>query len=336
MAFQIIRNDITKMNTDAIVNAANSSLAPGGGVCGAIFDAAGYEELHKACLAIGHCDVGKAVITPGFALAAKYVIHAVGPIWQGGNQGEEQLLKSCYRSAMELAEQNGCRSVAFPLISSGIYGYPAAQAMKCAMDAIGDYLFDHDLDVTLVIFNKEALTISQKLFADIQCYIDERYIGEKCFMRRRNEAAIHQKQLEEQCFAAPCAATREVAMQPFDSLEDLMDNAAETFSQMLLRLIDEKGISDAEAYKRARIDRRLFSKIRSNKDYTPTKTTVLAFAVALELNLDQARDLLAAAGYAFSPVSKFDLILEYFITNGIYDLFTINETLFHFDQKIFG
>jgi len=237
---------------------------------------------------------------------------------------------------MELAEQNGCRSVAFPLISSGIYGYPAAQAMKCAMDAIGDYLFDHDLDVTLVIFNKEALTISQKLFADIQCYIDDRYIGEKCFMRRRNEAAIHQKQLEEQCFAAPCAATREVAMQPFDSLEDLMDNAAETFSQMLLRLIDEKGISDAEAYKRARIDRRLFSKIRSNKDYTPTKTTVLAFAVALELNLDQARDLLAAAGYAFSPVSKFDLILEYFITNGIYDLFTINETLFHFDQKIFG
>ena len=336
MAFQIIRNDITKMTTDAIVNAANSSLAPGGGVCGAIFDAAGYEELRVSCQAIGHCDVGKAVITPGFALPAKYVIHAVGPIWQGGNQNEEQLLKSCYRSAMELAEQNGCRSIAFPLISSGIYGYPAAEAMKCAMEAIGDYLFDHDLDVALVIFNKEVLTIGQKLFADIQCYIDDRYIGENFPMRHRNEAAIHQKQLAEQCFAAPCAAPQEVSMRTYDSLEDLMDSAAETFSQMLLRLIDEKGISDAEAYKRARIDRRLFSKIRSNKDYTPTKITVLAFAVALELNLDQARDLLSAAGYAFSRASKFDLILEYFISHGIYDLFTINETLVTFDQKIIG
>ena len=338
MAFQIIRNDITHMHTDAIVNAANSSLAPGGGVCGAIFAAAGYEKMKQACETIGHCDVGHAVITPGFDLPARYVIHAVGPIWQGGGQNEEALLKNCYLHAMELAEKNDCDSIAFPLISAGIYVYPADQALKCAMDAISAYLFDHDLEVTLVIFDQKALSISEKLFADIQSFIDDHYVGECCFMRRRTESMVHSKQLAEQsakielCEAAPCAPS----MQPFASLEDLMDNASETFSQMLLRLIDEKGISDAEAYKRARIDRRLFSKIRNNKHYMPGKTTVISFAIALELNIDQARDLLAAAGYAFSHSSKFDIILEYCIIHGIYDIFTINETLFSFGQKILG
>ncbi|MBQ1252584.1 MAG: macro domain-containing protein, partial [Firmicutes bacterium] len=173
MPFNIVRDDIIYVDADAIVNAANSSLAPGGGVCGTIFATAGYEKMKAACEAIGHCDVGNAVITPGFGIPVKYVIHAVGPIWQGGDQGEEQLLKNCYRNALLLAEENGCNSIAFPLISSGIYGYPKSQALKCAMEAISEFLFDHDLDVTLVIFDKDSMDTSKKLFVDIKSYIDE-------------------------------------------------------------------------------------------------------------------------------------------------------------------
>lgn len=342
MAFYMIRNDITKMRVDAIVNAANSSLAPGGGVCGAIFAAAGHEKLRQECEAIGHCDVGNAVITRGFDLPAPYVIHAVGPIWQGGDHNEEQLLKNCYKNALFLAEKHQCRSVAFPLISSGIYGYPKAAALKCAMEAISDFLFDHDLEVTLVIFDKDSTDTSKKLFADIRSYIDERYIEEHPIaMRRRAEEAIHQKQIREQCAFTEekcCAApSLSIDAEPAPrSLKDLIKNAGETFSQMLLRLIEEKGITDAEAYKRAHIDRRLFSKIRGNEHYTPGKNTVIAFAIALELNLDQTKDLLNTAGFSLSRSNVADIIVEYFITNKIYDIFEINETLFAFDQKILG
>ena len=361
MPFQLIRDDITHLRVDAIVNAANSSLAAGGGVCGAIFQAAGRSDMQRACSAIGHCDVGQAVITPGFRLPAKYVIHAVGPIWQGGDQQEEALLKSCYVNSMRLALNNGCASIAFPLLSSGIYGYPKQQALAAATAAITGFLLDNeDLDVYLVIFDSKAMTIGKKLFQDIQSYIDDHYVGEHRVGRRlQTESLAWSRQEKEQknLFQARpkasrreetidfaiddkaseiCAASAAAGLKPKRSLDQVVSQPAESFSQMLLRLIDEKGMTDVQTYKRANLDRRLFSKLRKDDGYNPSKPTVLALAIALELNLDQTRDLLARAGYSLSPSSKSDLIVEYFIQSGGYDIFAINEALFDYGQKLLG
>ena len=156
MPLHIIENDIVCMATDAIVNAANRALRPGSGVCGAIFRAAGYDELARACREIGHCEVGEAVITPGFRLSARYIIHAVGPIWQGGCQNEAQLLRSSYVRSLELAVSNGCKSIAFPLISSGVYGYPREDALDIAVKAIREFLEEHELTVYLVLYKGRA------------------------------------------------------------------------------------------------------------------------------------------------------------------------------------
>lgn len=362
MPFAIVRNDISNMSVDAVVNAANSSLAPGGGVCGAIFAAAGLDEMQRACRAIGHCDVGQAVVTDGFALAARYVIHAVGPIWQDGMHGEPEFLKSCYRNALARAQECDCKSVAFPLISTGTYGFPKAEALKIAVSAISEFLLEHDMQVYLVVFDSGAALLGKKLFGRMQSYIDEHYIDTIPFYRRgRNKAATeaitYDRQLKEQaqqlsqdtflsdaqvhateCMdwqndelfsaAAPAQAKR--------SLADLVEHLDESFSQMLLRLIDEKGMTDVETYKRANIDRKLFSKIRKGGGYNPSKNTALALAIALRLNLDETRDLLAKAGYALSHSSKFDVIIEYFIVEGNYDIYVINEALFAFDQKLLG
>ena len=209
MPFEIVRNDITKMSVDAIVNAANSALAPGGGVCGAIFAAAGYDQLDRACRAIGHCDVGQAVITDGFHLPAKYVIHAVGPIWRGGGQNEAALLKSCYINSLRLAEENGCQSIAFPLISSGIYGYPKAEALKIAVSAIGEFLLEHEMQVYLAIFDRNAMLLSEKLYSNLQSYIDDHYVDAHRFDRRfQTESVSDARQLAEQdAMAAPMAAS---------------------------------------------------------------------------------------------------------------------------------
>lgn len=340
MPFTIVRNDITKLQADAIVNAANSSLAPGGGVCGAIFAAAGYDDLKAACDRIGHCRVGRAVITPGFRLPAKYVIHAVGPIWRGGGKREAALLHSCYQSALALAVANDCESIAFPLISSGVYGYPKAEALRIAVNAIRAFLAGNDLSVTLVIFDRNSLVLSESLFSGIQSYIDDHY-AERFSRRdrRQAEAAIHAAQLAEQdgwipplAQAMPAPAAAPGAKR---TLEDAVRHLDDSFNQMLLRLIDEKGYTDTEVYKRANIDRKLFSKLRK-EGYAPSKPTAIALAIALRLNLDETRDFLGRAGYALSHSSKFDVIIEYFISEGRYDIFEINEALFAFDQKLLG
>ena len=339
MPFEIVRNDITKMSVDAIVNAANSALAPGGGVCGAIFAAAGYDQLDRACRAIGHCDVGQAVITNGFHLPAKYVIHAVGPIWRGGGQNEAALLKSCYISSLRLAEENGCQSIAFPLISSGIYGYPKAEALKIAVSAIGEFLLEHEMQVYLAIFDRNALLLSEKLYSNLQSYIDDHYVDAHRFDRRfQTESVSYVRQLAEQdAMAAPMAASMPApeAKPKKRSLKDLLGHLDESFSRMLLRLIDEKGMTDVEVYKRANIDRKLFSKIRKD-GYNPSKQTAIALAIALRLNLDETKDLLGKAGYSLSHSSKFDVIIEYFIEEGVYDIYEINEALFAFDQRLLG
>ena len=332
MPFSLVRNDIVNMRVDAIVNAANSSLAPGGGVCGAIFAPAGRTALEKACRAIGHCDVGSAVITPGFDLPARYVIHAVGPIWQGGSRGEADLLHSCYTRALHLARENGCESIAFPLISSGIFGYPKPQALRVAINAIEEFLLKYEMQVYLVIFDRAALLISERLYENIQRYIDDRYVELRAFPRQAAEALPHARQRAEQAdlpLAAPCATPGK------RSLDDLLGHLDESFSRMLLRLIDEKGMTDVEVYKRANLDRKLFSKIRK-EGYNPSKQTALALAIALRLNLDETKDLLGRAGYALSHSNKFDIIIEYFIEEGVYDIFEINEALFAFEQRLLG
>ena len=325
MPFEIVRNDITKMNVDAIVNAANNSLLGGGGVDGCIHDAAGPQLLEE-CKKLGGCKTGDAKITKGYNLPCKYVIHTVGPVWHGGNNGEKVKLESCYRKSLLLASEYNCKSIAFPLISSGVYGYPKDQALKVALDVISSFLMENDMLVYLVIFDKKAYQISEKLFNDISTYIDDNYVYAVEEEYRRFNYGEEYKRL----------IFDEVKLSSCDSLDDALSKIDESFSQMLLRKIDEKGMSDVECYKKANIDRKLFSKIRSNVDYKPSKTTVLAFAIALELSLDETKEMLEKAGFALSHSNKFDIIIEYFIKQGNYNIFEINETLFAFDQNLLG
>lgn len=330
MPLQIVRNDITKMRVDAIVNAANETLLGGSGVDGAIHQASGPELLAE-CRTLHGCKTGQAKITKGYRLPAKFVIHTVGPVWEGGSYGERELLVSAYRSSLELALEHRCETVAFPLISSGVFGYPKDQALKVAVDTIGDFLLQHDMTVYLVIFDKATYTIGGKLFSDIAAYIDDRYVEEHTDsdeeQRRRRFRSLASAPMHE-AEVAPAAAP--------SSLNEALVMLDESFSQMLLRKIDEAGLTDAECYKRANVDRRLFSKIRSDIHYKPSKHTAMAFAVALELPLEEAREMLQKAGFAFSHASKFDIIVEYFIAHRNYNIFEINEALFAFDQSLLG
>lgn len=374
MPVRLVRNDITKIHCDAIVNAANSSLLGGGGVDGAIHRAAG-RGLLKECMTLGGCKTGQAKVTGGYNLPCRYVIHTVGPKWRGGNDGERQLLESCYRESLRLAEEKGCESVAFPLISSGIYGYPKDQALRVAMDVISEFVMEHDMLVYLVMFDKASCQIGEKLFSDIQAYIDDHYVELHLdenyeMMREAQESQLFGMEDEESCEMEPRGAMRqgdEEAWQvpssgvreektlasrfqwprrrkdsnekPFAaalSLEELVNQVDESFSQMLLRKIDEKNMTDAQCYKKANIDRKLFSKIRKDVYYKPSKTTAIAFAIALELSLEETKDMLMKAGFALSHSNKFDIIIEYFIQHKNYNIFEINEALFTFDQSLLG
>lgn len=345
MPLQIIRNDITKVECDAIVNAANSTLLGGGGVDGAIHKAAGRGLLLE-CMKLGGCRVGEAKITKGYNLPCKYVIHTVGPKWKGGSNNERELLESCYKNSLELAKKNNCESVAFPLISSGVYGYPMNEAFKVAVDAVAEFLMHNDMLVYIVVYNKNALATGSKLFTDIAQYIDDNYVAEhSAYYSRRidnlgESMPLPQTQFlsnEEKCYAS----NEDIAMSmpvPEDTadLSDIVIMLDESFSQMLLRKIDEKGMTDSECYKKANIDRKLFSKIRSNPNYKPSKPTVIAFCIALELSLAETNEMLLKAGFALSHSNKFDVIIEYFIKRGNYNIFEINEALFAFDQSLLG
>lgn len=338
MPFEIVRNDITKMQVDAVVNAANTALQMGGGVCGALFYAAGAEKLQEECNKIGGCNVGEAVITSGCGLPARYIIHTPGPIWRGGNQGEERLLHDCYLNSLKLALRHKCRSIAFPLISSGIYGYPKEQALRVAISAIGEFLMNNDIMVYLVVYDKKSFVLSEKLFTEIERFIDDNYVEERSLSECsrviepyefRQVKAVQEAQEPLFSYMQPVKSSKR-------SLDDIVNHLDESFTAMLLRLIDEKGLTDTQTYKRANIDRKLFSKMRSKKGYNPSKATALALAIALELNLDETCDLLGKAGYALSHSNKFDVIIEYFITEGNYNIYEINEALFAFDQALLG
>ncbi len=343
MPIQIIRNDITKIECDAIVNAANSTLLGGGGVDGAIHKAAG-KGLLLECMKLGGCKVGQAKLTKAYKLPSRFVIHTVGPKWKGGQNGEKELLESCYRESLRIAIENNCESVAFPLISSGVYGYPKDQALHVAINIISEFLIEHDMLVYIVVFDKDSFKISEKLFNDIAGYIDDKYV-ETHFEFNRYQRSVDDEStvLAETCvlsdsdsatFTAP--SIQSIVMPKAASLEEAIGQIDESFSQMLLRKIDEKGMKDSECYKKANIDRKLFSKIRGDVNYRPSKTTAIAFAIALELDLNEAKDMLMKAGYALSHSNKFDIIIEYFISNGRYNIFEINEALFAFDQSLLG
>lgn len=336
MPLEIVRNDITKMTVDAIVNAANSSLLGGGGVDGCIHRAAG-KELLEECKTLGGCETGNAKITGAYNLPCKYVIHAVGPRWLGGKRNEKALLESCYKTSLQLAKDHNCETVAFPLISSGIYGYPKDQALKIAVDVISTFLLENDMTVYIVIFDKAAYQISEKLFSDIAEYIDDNYADEHTDYRResmRMNAPMAPMQASVGSFEADMCECKEMMTE--EDLDAKLKQIDESFSQMLLRKIDEKGITDAECYKKANIDRKLFSKIRNDIHYKPSKPTAIAFAISLELPLDETEDMLKKAGFALSHSNKFDIIIEYFIRKGNYNIFEINEALFAFDQSLLG
>ena len=340
MPLEIVRNDITKMKVDAIVNAANESLLGGGGVDGAIHRSAGSGLLAE-CRTLGGCKTGKSKITGGYDLPAKYVIHTVGPIYEDGKHGEKALLESCYRESLALAKEKNCETVAFPLISSGVYGYPKDQALKVAIDVISDFLLENEMTVYIVIFDKAAYKISEKLFSDIAEYIDDNYVDENTdYSRERirmnalpSMAPRTRRKKTDDDLLEKCDCK---AMLAEDDLDAKLKQIDESFSQMLLRKIDEKGMTDAECYKKANIDRKLFSKIRNDVHYKPSKPTALAFAISLELSLAETEDMLRKAGFALSHSNKFDIIIEYFISKGNYNIFEINEALFAFDQSLLG
>ncbi len=320
MPFRIVRNDITKIKADAIVNTANPDPVIGGGTDSAVYNAADAEKMLAERQKIGSIAAGDAAYTPAFDLDAKYVIHTVGPYWQDREHGEKKLLSSCYRKSLELADKLGCRSIAFPLISTGVYKFPKGEALHIALSVIQEFLLTHDMDVTIAVFDKGSFEMSGKLFTGIDEYIDEHYVSdaidsEYCSdtMQRRIRGYERERIAAER--------TREA------TLDDVLKSRSETFSEMLFRLIREHDIPNPEVYKKANIDRKLFSAIQCKKDYQPKKKTAIALAVALELDLRTARELLAKAGYALSPSDKTDLVVQYCIEHKIYDLFEINLAL---------
>ena len=351
MPLDFIRGDITKLAVDAIVDAANNSLLGGGGVDGAIHRAAGSGLLEE-CRKLNGCETGHAKLTKGYKLPAKHVIHTVGPIWYGGNQNEPELLRSCYEECLKIAAENDFGSIAFPLISAGAYGYPKDEALRIAVDTCSEFLTEHDMEITIVIFDRASFDIGKK-FYDIQAFIDDNYVDENGLDNVRRGiffgAAPEKKESRKAVPRLLSALGRdkrdlksgsafELPEECCDSIGETLDERLsvidESFSEMLLKKIDERGMTDAECYKKANIDRKLFSKIRSNRDYHPKKNTAVAFAIALELDISETRELLMKAGFALSH--RFDIIIEYFIERGDYRIYEINEALFKFDQVLLG
>lgn len=328
MPFEIVRNDIVNMKVDTIVNTANPRPIIGAGTDKAVHDKAGA-RLILARKEIGNIAVGEAAITPAFDLDANYVIHTAGPIWKDGRSGEEDLLASCFRNSLGIAKKKACESIAFPLISTGSYGFPKPLALQIAVREISSFLMENEMQVYLVVFEKQSFELSEKLFKSVSSYIDANYVSDKMNLeygtskvRRRNyeDMLLHESSYE--------------ITSKMPNLDGMLNNLDRGFSETLLDLIDRTGKKDSEIYKKANVDRKLFSKIRNNVNYKPSKATALAFAIALELSMDETDDLLARAGIALSQSNKFDVIVRYFIENKKYDIFELNSVLFEFDQPL--
>ena len=352
MPFQIIRNDITKVKADVIVNTANPHPVIGDGTDSAIYRAAGEEELLAERRKIGDIAPGQAVATRAFRLPARYIIHTVGPVWVDGNHGERETLRNCYDNSLSLASELKAESIAFPLIATGVYGFPKDEALSIATDAIGKFLLTHEMKVILVVFDRKAFVLSKGLVGEIDQYIDEHGVGlaeereyssrSEELRRRMNDVRIRQemetvsapRRLEDNLpcgmampvFEDLCSSAKEL------NLDDMIANAGKSFRQKLFDLIEEKGMDNVTVYKRAYVDKKVFSSIRRNKNYKPKKQTAIALGLALQLDMHEMEDLLARAGYAFSPCSKYDLIIQFCIEKGIYNLMKVDEILFEYEQ----
>ena len=352
MPFEIIRNDITKMRVDAIVNSANPKPIVGLGTDSSIHNAAG-PELLAARQRIGPIAMGQAAITPAYRLNAKYVIHTVGPVWDGGSYGEEKLLRSCYDNSLQLAAAHGCESIAFPLIATNNYGFPKEKALRIAMDAFSDFLLEQEMMIYLVVFDRSAFRLSEKLLSSIASYIDDHYVDtwetavygasgntpQQQMARRRDIELLETRAMRTEAPLPPsCQAPmpKKSAKRPVFSLKDWLKREDAGFSETLLKLIDKSGQKDSAVYKKAHISKQHFSKIRNNPQYKPTKETAIAFALALELDVAQTNDLIGRAGYTLSNSSKFDLIIRYFIEQRNYNIVEINIALYEFDQSLLG
>lgn len=374
MSFEIIRNDITCVSADAIVNTANPAVAVGAGVDSAIYEAAGREMLFAEREKIGPMRPGEAAATPAFALDAKYIIHTIGPVWRGGGHGERETVARCYRKSLELAAQLGCESIAFPLIATGTYGFPKDDALRIAVREISSFILDHEMNVIMVVYDKESFDVSGRLFSGIEAYIEESdvvrapgfdddgrtgRVWRRLRMRdAKRESGAEPRKAEqhiqssmsfdsslpfereddtyEEPMAVPSFSYKGRPKNKDKTLEDMLKNLDKNFRDYLFTLIDGRGMTDPQVYKKANLDRKLFSKIRSNPDYLPSRRTAIALAIALELNLDDTKDLLQRAGYSLSSSTVFDCIIEYCIINGEYDINEINCILFKFDQPLLG
>ena len=371
MSFKIVRNDITKMDTEAVVNTANDHPSVGTGCDSAVYKAAGYDELLSYRKEkIGFVPEGEVFITPGFNLQAKYIIHAVSPLYLGGDDGEEEKLRSCYRKSLQLAKDNGIRSIAFPLIATGGFGYPKEEGMRIAVDEINSFLLKNDMDIFLVVFDSTATALGERIYPDLEAYIDRNYVKEKREEEygdayfgatgpgdgrydayreagHQQDKRLSKPSLKKSIFGRasamlpaakePARIEEEDACYPeaasFDEesdvskLDERMRHLSDTFSQYLLFLIKEKGLKNADVYKRAIVDKKIFSKIKNNPDHHPQKITALCLCIGAMLNLDESKDLLARAGYALSPCDKTDIIFSYFIENKIYDMIELDIQL---------
>ena len=341
MAFKIVRNDITKMKVDAIVNTANEAPIYGDGVDTAVYEAAGVKELLAERQKIGYMNEGDVAITPGFNLPAKYIIHAVSPFYEDGESGEEELLRSCYKKSLWLAYENQCKSIAFPLIATGSFGYPKEEGMRIAVDEINAFLLKHEMLIYLVVFDTEATRLGLNLYPDLEAYIDHNYVcdkqdveyGGRYFRSIRKES----EDIGKCCsMSVPMMADTHVMMdddyEDFleaneSALQERMSHMSDTFQQYLMYLIGARGLTNSEVYKRAIITKQLFSKIKLNEDYHPDKATAMRLCIGAKLNLDETKDLLARAGYALSPCDKRDIIFSFFIEHEVFDMIEIDIVL---------
>ena len=318
MPFQIIRNDITKVKADAI------------------YHAAGRDRLLAERKKIGIMRPGQAAHTPAFNLDAKYIIHTVGPAWIDGNHDEREILHSCYEKSLNLAAELSCRSIAFPLIATGSYGFPKDEALQIALAEIDKFLLSHEMEVILVVLGRKAFELSEKLVGDIEEYIDEHRIAELHEAEYGIWYGSERWGRPEQNKASAILGAPLFPDVTGMSLDEVLESSEDTFQQRLFKLIEESGMDDVTVYKKANIDRKVFSRIRCKEDYKPTKKTAVACAIALQLDMPAMLDLLSRAGIAFSPSSKFDLIITYFVTNKVYDIYEINAALFKYGQPILG
>ena len=338
MPFEIIRSDITALpfRVDAIVNTANPHPIIGSGTDTAVHEAAG-PELLRAREVIGEIERGSAAITPAFDLRAKYVIHTVGPAWQGGEHGEEDTLRKAYDSALSLAAENNCGSVAFPLMSSGNYGFPRDRALSIAIAAFSDFLLRQEMQIYLVVFSREAFVLSTHLMQSVESYIDEHYIAEKIAHEYRYDRGGNRRRFEEIASVKESRIDADYALSmPFGmaapSIEDRLAQKSETFTQALRRIMIERDLSNPDVYKRANMDKKTFNKIYNDLNHQPSKRSALQIAIALEMDLDDTKDFIARAGYALSPSSRFDVVLSCLIEQGVTNMLEVDAVLFEFTE----